>query len=466
MRLKAFLCGALLAGGAIAAGFSQVAGAWGARADEQDLADMNADYVMMLTRLRDLAKENLPAVEKAREEAEAGGTGAAVSVDLPGLALEKSRQFEAIIKDSGLKVIRNPSASCPVALAVLGRVMSQERQFSFLDVQTDFDRQGITPGDGSRGGPLTLNGLVGEVEDRCIEDAFDQCLESHSPQPLIYLATQATRTLSMFGVDEGALLQQVAKKMQDCAVYKLHMHSESTEEQQTGTVVHYFLNVTYEAEPRLTLEFPPDTEWSLMTWLSRATIHTKTPDDGDISGNVLGATLVAVNCSGKPTPTCPKLDGAFHFGYASIRIEDLSVRYELTRAVVDVKQSALVEAGKFARPIQFETFILPNMTENRLVLRLAMPVMMVPILFPHHVQDLGWPRLFLESHPELPILGNWEHHGTPVFRTELKGGGEGGFPPVRRFSDNLTLELEHTPQPATNLPPIVDPQRVPLIAPH
>jgi hypothetical protein len=50
----------------------------------------------------------------------------------------------------------------------------------------------------------------------------------------------------------------------------------------------------------------------------------------------------------------------------------MSVRYEMTRAVVSAEQSDSVNAGKYAaRPIKFETFILPNMTENRLVLKLV-----------------------------------------------------------------------------------------------
>jgi hypothetical protein len=118
----------------------------------------------------------------------------------------------------------------------------------------------------------------------------------------------------MFGVEEVAFLQKVARKMEDCGVYKLHVRSESTQVHQYGPKIHFFLNMAFEADPRLQLVFPPDTEWSLTTWLSRARINTKFSNDSDAIGNLFKATFIAVDCGGTPVPTCPNLDGAFHYG--------------------------------------------------------------------------------------------------------------------------------------------------------
>lgn len=338
---------------------------WSNRASPDDLVEMNTDYKALRAQMALLQASGVRPLVVARLLQLLGEPGAEPEAEWAANVREKLShengdvdqwiqetvpKFLDLIETEGTRIIRNPSGSCPVASSILALMLTAERQFQRIGL--DYSLLGLnesaTEADRKNS---RFNRMLSEVEARCIEEAYDMCLDAGSVQPFIALATEFVRSIEEYGLDEAAFLDLVAARMKDCGVYEYEGTTTSTithhyeKEGKTETVIDSVLR------GRLRLRFDKEP----MTGITDLTAGTFTTE----IGKPLEYELPKLRCHGTNGERC-QLEGILNpapgKNQAFMRIDDLLVKYETERAEIDpqatdVRAPNVIRFARYSPPL-------------------------------------------------------------------------------------------------------------------
>ena len=325
------------------------AAAWSQRASPDDLIEMNLDYegMLVMERLLSVPTHQLE-VERLRQMLgiEAGDESilpepAASLVrdylsrqgpfDLHAELLQRLPFLINLYETHGLRVIRNPSASCPVAASVVGRMAGVERLLQESGADESLWLPGLAADPSSNAAQSPMARLMSEVATRCIEDAYAQCVDSGTIQPFGSMAASVSRQLRLLGGDDSDFIRRVAGRMQDCAHYELVAEVETTTETR----------------------YPPQRmNWyeSTMRGTYRSKLELKFGSSPTVIEDLYSGILIGLNgpgfeflpsfrCRGsRDAPRCLNLPTPERdMSQTVVQLGDISVNYHFDQAVVNEK---------------------------------------------------------------------------------------------------------------------------------
>lgn len=190
------------------------------RWSEQDIVDLNADLMAVYRaefRLRSVT-ENL--TELALNERQRQLLGIEDGVDPLSFHDELREWWKGHILTPSFRIANNPAASCKVAQALIARLLSAERQSQLLGFDTHADVDASNPNS------LISKALVA-VKPRCLEQAFDACMETGDGWHLIDMLLSAVRVFQLFSIEDQAFEAQAVYLYRRCTVYQLRYHAQT-----------------------------------------------------------------------------------------------------------------------------------------------------------------------------------------------------------------------------------------------
>jgi hypothetical protein len=194
------------------------------RASPSDMAHLAQDIAKVIIAEKLLAGENyssnapdrqsiLHALNEERQRemmgAESNLSSGDVATDVRGWWLDHVLQ-------PALDVAANPAASCSLARSMLVRILSVERQSQVLGLEGAFGAIGD--------GDSVMRTAFNRVRQRCLEEAFDECMATGGSQALIMALTTWRRQWDLLGITDDDWDDRVIYLMRRCTVYKVNYH--------------------------------------------------------------------------------------------------------------------------------------------------------------------------------------------------------------------------------------------------
>ncbi len=193
---------------------------------DANMADLAADLVALWraeSRLRTLASN---AREVAQIERQRQLLGMSEDGDAGQLYEALTRWWKDNVLGPAFRIANNPAAPCKVAQLVLSKLLEAERQSQLLGLDNHADVDPTNPQS------LFSKALVA-VKRRCLEQAFDACMESGNGQHLAVMLGAAVRQFQVLGVEDGEFEAQAVYLFRRCTVYQLRYHSQTRVEAKT-----------------------------------------------------------------------------------------------------------------------------------------------------------------------------------------------------------------------------------------
>jgi hypothetical protein len=227
------LLGALARAQTLGAGFDS------GRATPSDVAHLAQDIAKVMNAESVLARGagenfNIQDIVKAlNEERQSETIGATADSEIPdfgpvGAATAVRRWWISHVLQPALDIAANPAASCSLARSMLERIWSMERQAQVIGLR---DEAFGTLGDGDS----IMTRAFTIARDRCLQEAFDECMLTGSGQELTEAVSSWERQTGIIGVALPADWDDHATYLlRRCTVYKviydmdLHAGDESS----------------------------------------------------------------------------------------------------------------------------------------------------------------------------------------------------------------------------------------------
>lgn len=124
------------------------------------------------------------------------------------------------IQAPAFRIANNPAARCSLAQIVLTKLLAAERQSQLLGMDTSADVDPTNPNS------LFSQALVA-VKQRCLEHAFDACMDSGNGQHLVMMLAGAVRQFQLLAIDDADFEAQAVYLYRRCTVYQLRYHSRT-----------------------------------------------------------------------------------------------------------------------------------------------------------------------------------------------------------------------------------------------
>ena len=121
---------------------------------------------------------------------------------------------------AAFRIANNPAARCSLAQVVLTTLLAAERQSQLLGMDTGADVDPTNPNS------LFSQALVA-VKRRCLEHAFDACMESGNGQHLIMMLAAAVRQFQLLTIEDADFEAQAVYLYRRCTVYQLRYHPQT-----------------------------------------------------------------------------------------------------------------------------------------------------------------------------------------------------------------------------------------------
>jgi hypothetical protein len=128
------------------------------------------------------------------------------------------------IVDRGLRIAANPATPCQVAQLVLTKMYETERQAQLLGATGSED---ISPEMNLREPTSDLSKALMAIKRRCLEQAFDACMESGNGQHILMMLAEAGRQFQLLSIEDPDFESQAVYLFRRCTVYQLRFHSQS-----------------------------------------------------------------------------------------------------------------------------------------------------------------------------------------------------------------------------------------------
>jgi hypothetical protein len=234
----------LLAGAGGASGAHAQEGIASGRASDADVASLISD---------------LNAIARAQARENAANLAAELKTRQQQLLGEETNSTEKLMRDTMawwmanilnpfLDVAQNPASSCDISQKVLVQVLGMEAQAQKFGLSD--------PRFGSIGEPgSVLSKALALVKQRCMEEAYDECVRTGNGMALMGLAAGFGRQLQLLGMVDEKFEDQVAYLFRRCTVYKVKFHSEN------HVKAHYTLDSVFDGSVNMLFEFGEGTDF-------------------------------------------------------------------------------------------------------------------------------------------------------------------------------------------------------------
>jgi hypothetical protein len=139
-------------------------------------------------------------------------------------------------------VAKNPAASCELAQKLLQTVLAIEAQAQKFGL--DDPQFGLLGNADS-----VMSKSVRLVKQRCLEEAYDECMSTGNGAALVLLTVGWDRQLQLLGLEDPTFGEQAAYLFRRCTVYKVKFHSEN------HLAGHYTLDSVFDGSVNMIFEF-------------------------------------------------------------------------------------------------------------------------------------------------------------------------------------------------------------------
>jgi hypothetical protein len=194
---------------------------------DANMADLSADLHALFRAQNRLNAQNIVQITAIERQKQL--LGIAEDSDFQSLNDQVREWWKGNILAPAFRIANNPAAGCKVARIVLTKLVAAERQSQLFGIDTHADVDLTDPQS------LISMALVA-VKRRCLEQAFDACMESGNGQHLIVMLVEATRQFQLWSIDDANFEAQAVYLFRRCTVYQLRFHSQTRSE----TIVHSF----------------------------------------------------------------------------------------------------------------------------------------------------------------------------------------------------------------------------------
>lgn len=183
---------------------------WGlesGRASETDIEALIADQIaikMTMTRVDNIVRERL-SIERVYSLL-GGDPDVKGKPTIQEMMSFANKWWDKEVLGAIKRIARNPAASCAEAQDVFELVLGRERQMALLGVETK--ENGL------------FFELLGDVQQRCHEEALDECNLTGRFEHLLTMAIGEDRQLALIGAGESGLW--IGEALKECANYELH----------------------------------------------------------------------------------------------------------------------------------------------------------------------------------------------------------------------------------------------------
>lgn len=150
------------------------------------------------------------AIEIQRQKEMLGLDGGLDVVDLAGSVRD---WWATHVLQPALDVAGNPAASCSLARSMLERILQLERQAQILGLESTFGPFGDADS--------SLRVAFDRVRERCLEEAFDECMATGSGQALVMALTETRKQMALIDVVDDTWDDRVTYLLRRCTVYKV-----------------------------------------------------------------------------------------------------------------------------------------------------------------------------------------------------------------------------------------------------
>lgn len=283
------------------------------RGSETDVADLAHDlgaFFIAQCRLGRLASDNRSQLSIERQREILGLEG---SVDLQTLHERMKKFWKENIVDRSLRIATNPATPCPIAQLVLTSLFEAERQTQLLGLTGSDDS---SPEMNLREPTSELSQALTAVKRRCLEQAFDACMESGNGAHILVMLAQAIRQFQLLSIEDPDFEGQGVYLFRRCTVYQLRFRSQA----RALATKAYAFGATYDGSTVLLADVDPAGGFAGLA----GEHEWKGPRPGD-PDDVIASVTECSSPARKTTMTCeapqPKLPAQ-----ARIKGNDLSMK--------------------------------------------------------------------------------------------------------------------------------------------
>ena len=415
--------------------------AWGTHVSVDEMAELNLDWSNFV---RSFDALQMPPDKLAQQRELLGIDDATTNVDIAQYLIEHGSLAIAVTLNQGIRVIRNPSASCPVAAAVLERLLRVDKQSQVLGFIAEVaDKKGHTLAEAE-------SILLKEVEYRCIAEAYDLCVDSGSVQPFIGLAVFGSRQFQLLGIDGSEFISSLATRMLNCGVYEVQITTDAANRVTYPFVGLYDQHVQSHLQGNVRLTFGegqlPTNDFEL--------------GNGQYVGVMHYEFLPTIRCEGTHGEYCRLLEWPplSETADAAMKMADFRVEYSFERA--NLRYNIASESTTFTTdPITWEKYTPPGMAETRIAVRLSAPHLRIETDFPggYIVEEDDVSPMFLRRDDKVSgtvtITEGKDHQGDHVeFVHKFEHLRTVGSVVSKKVADESgKFVLRHHPEPMTPL---------------
>lgn len=191
---------------------------------DANMADLSADLLALFRAQNRLNAQNIVQITAIERQNQL--LGIAEDSDFQSLNDQVREWWKGNILAPAFRLANNPAADCKVARIVLTKLLAAERQSQLFGIDTHADVDLTDPQS------LISMALVA-VKRRCLEQAFDACMESGNGRSLIVMLAEATRQFQLLGIEDANFEAQAVYLFRRCTVYQLRFHSQARAESIT-----------------------------------------------------------------------------------------------------------------------------------------------------------------------------------------------------------------------------------------
>jgi hypothetical protein len=347
-------------------------------------------------------------------------------LDPKALAEEIRAWWVKHVLQPALDVAANPAASCEITMDILSRILTLQRQGQLLGLDDE------TFGDFGNSESV-LSRALNAAKERCLAQAFDECLATGNGEALKDLVGKFGRQLEILGLPEQA--EQFAGRggylFRRCCVYKLIYHIETRTPDINLSVVDGSFTLLFEPA-----EGEPIRGLTLGQWLA----HQEKERAPDVQ-------LTSIDCrqpwNSDPLLTCGPGATPSIRGQAFGQVE---LRRTFTKQIIETVE----DPKDFFNPVIRILFGPPQTKgQNQVTLDFLPSLLQVPMVVTKKGTRLftgmtaaGHELLYIneESGPIMLRLQGWRRDGYPtLFRADMPVKGAKGSRGDHRF------ELVHRP---------------------
>jgi hypothetical protein len=290
----------LLASVGAAAGATAQEGLASGRATDADMVSLTTDLIAIS---RAQARENAAnsaALQKTRQQQLLGEQ----TNSTEKLMNDTMAWWMANILNPLMDVARNPASSCDISQKILAQVLGMEAQAQKFGLSD--------PKFGSIGDPESvLRKALGLVKQRCMEEAYDECVRTGNGMALTSLAMGFGRQLQLLGMVDSKFEEQVAYLFRRCTVYKVKFHSEN------HLKAHYTLDSVFDGSVNMLFEFGEGSDFASRIgngkWKGPTSAEAAAPDVMVTALNCQPASFYTCESAGALTTGPPKAEGIVKF---------------------------------------------------------------------------------------------------------------------------------------------------------